>query len=138
MGNKSCYENARRRMQSTISHLIDPTNTSQDDSRVNQHAIFHNKYPVQYQHRYDIIPVDIKQKPLVGSFLVPYYNVEILSEDFSREQECTICFERFYQQDIIARLDCLCIYHKKCLDEWSQRKRCCHLYMDKTMLTNVN
>jgi hypothetical protein len=111
MGNKSCYSNIRRRIRN---------NTSQHP---------YDKTPEQNQRTYEITPIDIKQKHFIDLFLVPYYNIEILPDDFNTEQECGICFEYFHQKDIIARLECLCIYHKKCLDEWGQRKRCCPLHM---------
>ncbi|MED6271128.1 hypothetical protein CHARACLAT_017160 [Characodon lateralis] len=30
--------------------------------------------------------------------------------------ECVICLEELQQGDTIARLPCLCIYHKSCID----------------------
>ncbi|KAL7270110.1 hypothetical protein RUND412_007193 [Rhizina undulata] len=32
--------------------------------------------------------------------------------------ECVICFEEFEEGQLIARLECLCRYHKKCIREW--------------------
>jgi hypothetical protein len=32
--------------------------------------------------------------------------------------ECVICFEEFEEGDIIARLECLCRYHKVCIIEF--------------------
>ncbi|KAL0271519.1 UNVERIFIED_CONTAM: hypothetical protein PYX00_008587 [Menopon gallinae] len=37
------------------------------------------------------------------------YNEDVLSED---KGECVICLEDLTQGDTIARLPCLCIYHK--------------------------
>ncbi|CAF2356178.1 unnamed protein product [Rotaria sp. Silwood2] len=139
MGNRSCYSNIRRRIQNTTSTLIDLTNSSQHASHMTQYRIFHDKSPVQQQNRYEITSIDRKQQHLIDLFLVPYYNIEILTDNLNNEQECAICFEPFYQQDIVARLECLCIYHKKCLDEWGQRRRCCPLHMDKMIsLTTLN
>ncbi|RXG54099.1 E3 ubiquitin-protein ligase ZNRF2 [Armadillidium vulgare] len=50
------------------------------------------------------------------------YNEDVLSED---KGECVICFEDLSQGDTIARLPCLCIYHKACIDEWFQVNRSC-------------
>ncbi|RPB16543.1 hypothetical protein P167DRAFT_541884 [Morchella conica CCBAS932] len=36
--------------------------------------------------------------------------------------ECVICFEEFEEGDIIARLECLCRYHKKCIRAWFDRR----------------
>uniref|UniRef100_M3ZGM6 RING-type E3 ubiquitin transferase n=2 Tax=Xiphophorus maculatus TaxID=8083 RepID=M3ZGM6_XIPMA len=50
------------------------------------------------------------------------YNKDILSRDSG---ECTICLDELEQGDTIARLPCLCIYHKGCIDEWFQVNRSC-------------
>ncbi|XP_058241451.1 uncharacterized protein zgc:66427 isoform X2 [Hemibagrus wyckioides] len=50
------------------------------------------------------------------------YNTDILSKDSG---ECCICLEEMLQGDTIARLACLCVYHKKCIDSWSSVKPCC-------------
>uniref|UniRef100_A0AAZ1WV35 E3 ubiquitin-protein ligase ZNRF1 n=1 Tax=Oreochromis aureus TaxID=47969 RepID=A0AAZ1WV35_OREAU len=39
--------------------------------------------------------------------------------------ECAICLEELQQGDTIARLPCLCIYHKGCIDEWFEVNRSC-------------
>ncbi|XP_075242463.1 uncharacterized protein LOC142337214 [Convolutriloba macropyga] len=51
------------------------------------------------------------------------YNVDRLEHD--RDEECVICFETFLKGDCIARLPCLCIYHKKCIDDWFKVNRKC-------------
>lgn len=131
MGNRSCYSNTRRQMQTARPARINLRNTSQNVPPMTQCHIYHDKSSAQNRHRYEIRSIDLQQKNLVDLFLVPYYNIEILTENLNIDQECSICFEPFRQQDIVARLECLCIYHKKCLDQWSQRKRCCPLHMDK-------
>ncbi|ROT81560.1 hypothetical protein C7M84_025282 [Penaeus vannamei] len=50
------------------------------------------------------------------------YNEDVLTED---KGECVICLEDLCQGDTIARLPCLCIYHKTCIDEWFQVNRSC-------------
>ncbi|XP_026204490.1 E3 ubiquitin-protein ligase znrf2-like [Anabas testudineus] len=50
------------------------------------------------------------------------YNKDILSRDSG---ECAICLEDLEQGDTIARLPCLCIYHKGCIDEWFHVNRSC-------------
>uniref|UniRef100_T2M9J5 RING-type E3 ubiquitin transferase n=1 Tax=Hydra vulgaris TaxID=6087 RepID=T2M9J5_HYDVU len=50
------------------------------------------------------------------------YNVDTLKVDAG---ECIICFDDMNIGDRIARLPCLCIYHKKCIDDWFKRNRCC-------------
>lgn len=50
------------------------------------------------------------------------YNTDILSKDSG---ECSICLEELVQGETIARLACLCVYHKSCIDSWSKVKPCC-------------
>ncbi|NWS45297.1 ZNRF2 ligase, partial [Probosciger aterrimus] len=63
---------------------------------------------------------------------------DVLSKDAG---ECAICLEDLQQGDTIARLPCLCIYHKgqiinvscfhfclvsnSCIDEWFEVNRSC-------------
>ncbi|XP_019867888.2 E3 ubiquitin-protein ligase ZNRF1 [Aethina tumida] len=50
------------------------------------------------------------------------YNEDVLTDD---KGECVICLEELSQGDIIARLPCLCIYHKTCIDQWFEINRSC-------------
>ncbi|XP_070536639.1 E3 ubiquitin-protein ligase ZNRF2-like isoform X2 [Ptychodera flava] len=50
------------------------------------------------------------------------YNQDVLTCDSG---ECVICFEELQQGDTIARLPCLCIYHKSCIDSWFEVNRSC-------------
>ncbi|XP_026480845.1 E3 ubiquitin-protein ligase ZNRF1-like [Ctenocephalides felis] len=50
------------------------------------------------------------------------YNEDILND---AKGECVICLEDLSPGDIIARLPCLCIYHKGCIDQWFEVNRCC-------------
>ncbi|KAJ8273167.1 hypothetical protein GJAV_G00098380 [Gymnothorax javanicus] len=50
------------------------------------------------------------------------YNEDVLTKDSG---ECAICLEELVQGDTIARLPCLCIYHKGCIDEWFEVNRSC-------------
>jgi len=50
------------------------------------------------------------------------YNEDVLS---SSAGECIICFEDMESGDNIARLPCLCIYHKSCIDKWVEVNRSC-------------
>ncbi|KAI4791531.1 hypothetical protein KUCAC02_033956, partial [Chaenocephalus aceratus] len=47
---------------------------------------------------------------------------DVLTKDAG---ECAICLEELQQGDTIARLPCLCIYHKGCIDEWFEVNRSC-------------
>lgn len=50
------------------------------------------------------------------------YNDDVLTED---KGECVICLDDLRHGDTIARLPCLCIYHKSCIDRWFQVNRSC-------------
>ncbi|XP_060564585.1 E3 ubiquitin-protein ligase ZNRF2-like [Ruditapes philippinarum] len=50
------------------------------------------------------------------------YNEDVLTEN---KGECVICFDELDQGDTIARLPCLCIYHKGCIDKWFEKNRSC-------------
>ncbi|XP_020609570.1 E3 ubiquitin-protein ligase ZNRF2-like [Orbicella faveolata] len=50
------------------------------------------------------------------------YNEDVLKQD---NGECVICLEDLCIGDKIARLPCLCIYHKSCIDNWFQVNRSC-------------
>ncbi|XP_050992693.1 E3 ubiquitin-protein ligase znrf2-like [Labeo rohita] len=51
-----------------------------------------------------------------------HYNDDVLSRESG---ECSICLEDMIQGDTIARLPCLCVYHKGCIDEWFEVNRSC-------------
>ncbi|KAL4657225.1 E3 ubiquitin-protein ligase ZNRF1-like [Arapaima gigas] len=50
------------------------------------------------------------------------YNTDTLAKDSG---ECSICLEDLLQGETIARLACLCVYHKSCIDSWCKVKACC-------------
>ncbi|XP_041095544.1 E3 ubiquitin-protein ligase ZNRF1 [Polyodon spathula] len=50
------------------------------------------------------------------------YNTDCLGRDAG---ECSVCLEDLKQGDMIARLSCLCVYHKSCIDSWCSVKPCC-------------
>ncbi|XP_058810372.1 E3 ubiquitin-protein ligase ZNRF2 isoform X2 [Phymastichus coffea] len=50
------------------------------------------------------------------------YNEDVLADE---KGECVICLEDLQPGDVIARLPCLCIYHKSCIDKWFQVNRSC-------------
>ncbi|KAF3934131.1 hypothetical protein ABW20_dc0100407 [Dactylellina cionopaga] len=44
------------------------------------------------------------------------------AEADGQKAECVICFEEFEAGDAIARLECFCRYHKKCITDWFNRR----------------
>ncbi|KAL2010918.1 hypothetical protein VTN00DRAFT_3636 [Thermoascus crustaceus] len=43
-------------------------------------------------------------------------------------QECTICMEEYEVGEQLARLECLCKFHKACIVEWFERKKECPVH----------
>uniref|UniRef100_A0A915DD50 E3 ubiquitin-protein ligase ZNRF1 n=1 Tax=Ditylenchus dipsaci TaxID=166011 RepID=A0A915DD50_9BILA len=70
------------------------------------------------------VPSDDVEVHLVMCFTRPKiaYNDDVLENE---KGECAICLEDMSPGETIARLPCLCIYHKTCIDEWFKRKNCC-------------
>ncbi|KUL81379.1 hypothetical protein ZTR_09629 [Talaromyces verruculosus] len=52
---------------------------------------------------------------------------DCLSED-STPQECIICMEEYEVGDKLARLECLCKFHKSCIVGWFERKKECPVH----------
>ncbi|XP_075924363.1 E3 ubiquitin-protein ligase znrf2-like isoform X2 [Petromyzon marinus] len=47
---------------------------------------------------------------------------DVLAKDSG---ECPICLDDMDEGNTIARLPCLCIYHKQCIDSWFEVNRSC-------------
>lgn len=49
------------------------------------------------------------------------------------DSECSICFGGFEKEDIVARLNCLCLYHQNCIEGWytTKKKRECPLHTNQ-------
>ncbi len=43
-------------------------------------------------------------------------------------KECSICMEDFVANGTIARLPCLCYFHRGCIDSWFKRGRECPVH----------
>ncbi|KKA22260.1 hypothetical protein T310_3695 [Rasamsonia emersonii CBS 393.64] len=52
---------------------------------------------------------------------------DCVNEDGSA-QECTICMEEYEVGESLARLECLCKFHKSCIVEWFERKKECPVH----------
>uniref|UniRef100_A0AC35GF38 RING-type domain-containing protein n=1 Tax=Panagrolaimus sp. PS1159 TaxID=55785 RepID=A0AC35GF38_9BILA len=70
------------------------------------------------------VPSDDVEVHLVMCFTRPklVYNEEILTSD---RGECSICLDDMEIGNTVARLECLCLFHKDCLDQWFKRKNVC-------------
>ena len=42
-----------------------------------------------------------------------------------KSDECSICLGEFKKKEKIARLGCLCVFHKSCIDDWIKQKPSC-------------
>uniref|UniRef100_A0A914C0K8 RING-type E3 ubiquitin transferase n=1 Tax=Acrobeloides nanus TaxID=290746 RepID=A0A914C0K8_9BILA len=63
---------------------------------------------------------------LVRAPRIPYNTEELLCD----RSECVICLDEMLAGEVVARLPCLCIYHKACIDEWFKRRICCPEHPD--------
>ncbi|KAI7857592.1 hypothetical protein BDC45DRAFT_17319 [Circinella umbellata] len=64
----------------------------------------------------------------------PRYLVYELSENSPQiDYECPICFEEFKAGEKIARMICLCSYHRHCLSDWLERGKGCPVHYDATI-----
>ncbi len=70
------------------------------------------------------LPVNDFESHLALCMTRPYieYNEDLLAEDSG---ECVICLEEMLTNEVIARLPCLCIYHKNCINDWFNVSRSC-------------
>ncbi|CAF1288058.1 unnamed protein product [Rotaria magnacalcarata] len=70
------------------------------------------------------IPSDLFEKHILHCLSKPRidYNEDVLTED---KDECVICLDDLLAGQKIARLPCLCIYHKSCIDSWFRINRTC-------------
>jgi hypothetical protein len=62
----------------------------------------------------------------------PEYAVSTFETDSTLE--CSICYCEFITGSVTARLSCLCLYHKDCIDNWFSRKQShkCPYHQDAT------
>ncbi|CAF0796621.1 unnamed protein product [Rotaria sp. Silwood1] len=70
------------------------------------------------------IPSDSFDKHIIQCLSKPRidYNEDTLTEN---KGECVICLDDLLEGQKIARLPCLCIYHKSCIDNWFRINRSC-------------
>jgi len=78
------------------------------------------------QEDFEIHLVKCMTKPRVN--FISFELTEEKDSDLVGE-ECTICFEEYAIGETLARLECFCVYHKTCLNNWLSRKQCCPLHL---------
>ncbi len=62
---------------------------------------------------------------------LPVHKVQAPSKDLI--EECAICTEEFNKRcDDVAYIDCMHWYHRKCIEEWLQRKNECVVCRQET------
>jgi hypothetical protein len=61
--------------------------------------------------------------------MLPFVATEkdCLGED-GQVAECTICMEDYEVGQTLARLECLCKFHKHCIVDWFERKMECPVH----------
>jgi predicted RNA-binding Zn-ribbon protein involved in translation (DUF1610 family) len=66
-----------------------------------------------------------EKKPLIVSCsdsTLPDETVSLTNEKPVEYEECVICLEELLPGDKVGRLECLCVYHYKCIKSWFRRK----------------
>eukprot|EP01113_Clastostelium_recurvatum_P007714 TRINITY_DN13609_c0_g1_i1.p1 TRINITY_DN13609_c0_g1~~TRINITY_DN13609_c0_g1_i1.p1 ORF type:complete len:512 (-),score=93.50 TRINITY_DN13609_c0_g1_i1:39-1574(-) len=58
----------------------------------------------------------------------PAYVEQVLQKPLV-DQDCTICFEDFASGQTVFRLECMCLFHKVCIQEWFVKKPHCPLHV---------
>lgn len=72
---------------------------------------------------YEYVCRHVEQCSRVDEFRTRIYNEDLVITD--RGIECSICLENIDRGQTIARLECLCIYHKNCIDSWLNKNASC-------------
>lgn len=63
-------------------------------------------------------PSNLAVRPHAPRMLVYQATEKDCTTSDGEPQECVICFEEFEEGDEMARLECLCKFHKKCIAGW--------------------
>ena len=71
----------------------------------------------------------VHSPPSAPAVMLPFTASEkdCVGED-GETQECSICFVEYDVGDQLARLECLCKFHKTCIVEWFSRKQECPVH----------
>jgi hypothetical protein len=101
-----CIENASRTAQGTAGSSANTSNAN-----ANANAADPPNIPSAYSEHF------ILAHRLTGLF--PYKATE---KDCVDDAECTICLENYAVGEDMARLECLCRFHLKCIKGWWERK----------------
>lgn len=95
-----------------------------------------NKQINPFQEEYELHVVKCMTKPRIKSvtFEVTAEHSELISGD----KECMICYEEYEIGQMVSRLECFCVFHKSCLENWLSRKQCCPLHMESNSASKAD
>eukprot|EP00494_Astrolonche_serrata_P028539 UN28806 len=64
----------------------------------------------------------------------------IATPDNTDSQSCSICLDTLKNNDLIRTLNCLHVFHKKCVDQWllNEKKTCPLCLQDSTTCVNFH
>jgi len=68
---------------------------------------------------------DEQQFPLNLSLYRSRFVVQQLTSDLNSSIECAICLDPFMEGQSVARVDCMCLFHSCCFNEWMKRSPYC-------------
>jgi len=93
-----------------------------------------NKQINPFQEEYDLHVVKCMTKPRIKSVtfeVTETDNLELIDGD----RECMICYDEYEKGQMVSRLECFCVFHKNCLENWLSRKQCCPLHMESNSVS---
>lgn len=75
------------------------------------------------------VPSSVREGPPLPARMLPFVATEkdCLGEE-GQTAECTICMEDYEVGQTLARLECLCKFHKHCIVDWFERKTECPVH----------
>jgi hypothetical protein len=87
----------------------------------------YNQHPACHRGRKELNTGRCSSTSKIGQPIRPFitYNEEYLT---ANKGECSICLDDMDRGNLIARLPCLCIYHKNCIDAWFLRRNTCPVH----------
>jgi len=73
-------------------------------------------------------PIAVDNPPLTETLSLDkaQFVVQVLGNTLATE--CTICFEQLSEGQCIARLECMCVFHKDCIYQWFEKSSFCPLH----------
>lgn len=100
-----------------LSHSTRPRHTSEATTLGNSTLSLNNFLETnRYPSVNPATPETAPSRPFLSSRMICFAASQL--DTIGEDSECIICMEDFEEGVEMARLECLCKYHKKCIDGW--------------------